>query len=360
MLTNEVLSCPEGRLWKVAVGEEKQALIKNETWTVVKKDHILAGQRILTSKWIFKKKEDVKYKARLVVRGCQQVMGIDCGGTYSPVLNSGPIWALLGIAKRYRGKGMYGEHHLKLARICPLKSECCVFKNADGSVILGLVDDGVVVGKDCRVVYSLLEVLEREFEVVAQLLEAYNMTEAKQPQLRRRRKGRTEKELRGSVVYLSKKTRPDIAYASPTEEDIVSIKQILRYLRGTENLEIRFGGSSPMEGLVSFCDADFTGDSQSRRSNTGYVIYYSGGPIIWCARKQPVVALSTAEAEYIVTAEFTKELIYLKAILEKILGKEVTARLHVDNQTALSLMKNGLLIRRSKHIDVQFHYIHGK
>ncbi|KAJ8892364.1 hypothetical protein PR048_004944 [Dryococelus australis] len=85
-----------------------------------------------------------------------------------------------------------------------------------------------------------------------------------------------------------------------------------------------------MEELVGFCDADFAGDPQSRK------------------------------AEYIVAAEYTKELMYLKAVLVEILGKEVTARLHVDNQSALSVMKNGVLNRRSKHIDVRYHYIHEK
>ncbi|KAJ8881030.1 hypothetical protein PR048_017503, partial [Dryococelus australis] len=261
--------------------------------------------------------------------------------------------------------------HLKLAGICQLKSESCAFKSADGSVILGLyvdegsvilglyidegsvilglyidegsvilglyVDDGILVGKDCRVVIRLLD------GTVAQLLGAYNMTEAKPPAVERKeeKEGQNKtfpyRELLGSLTYLSSKTRPDIAYAvnrcsrsveNPTKEDIVSIKQVLRYLRGTENLGIRFGGSFPMEELVGFCDDDFVGDPQSRRSTTGYVIYYCGGPISWCTRKQPVVALSTAEAEYTATAECTKELIYLKAVLEEILVKEVTARLH--------------------------------
>ncbi|KAJ8879735.1 hypothetical protein PR048_020343 [Dryococelus australis] len=135
-------------------------------------------------------------------------------------------------------------------------------------------------------------------------------------------------------------------------EDYVMLTRVLRYLRGTENLGIRFGGSSPVEELVGFCDANFAGDPQSRRRTTGNAIYYCGGPISWCARKQPVVALSTVEAEYIAAAECTKELMYLNAVLEEILGKEVTARLHVDNQSALCLMKNGVLNRRSKHIDV--------
>ncbi|KAJ8865894.1 hypothetical protein PR048_033417 [Dryococelus australis] len=380
LIYEEALSCPVGRHWKVAVEEEKQALIKNKTWTVMKKEDVPAGQRILTSKWIFKKREDGKYKARLVVRG---------------FLNSGPMQALLEMALRegyvlrtfdvktaflygYLEKPVYlyppppphpeGVNisgvcrltkllyslkqapmrwnvritdNLKLAGMCQLKSEPCVFKNSDGSVILGLyVDFGIVVGKDCRVVDGLfpgMEIMRNEKGLhlnqtgaMAQLLEAYNMTEAKPAlTLAVERKGEEKegqnrtfpyRKFLGSLMYLSNKTSRSVE--NPSEEDIVSIKRVLRYLKGTENLGIRCDGSSPMEELVDFCDANFAGDPESRRSTTDYVIYYCGGPISWCARKQPVVTLSTAEAEYIAAAECTKELMYLKAVLEETLGKE--------------------------------------
>ncbi|KAJ8868387.1 hypothetical protein PR048_029903 [Dryococelus australis] len=232
----EALSCPEGRHWKVAAEEEKQALIKNETWTAVRKEYVPAGQRILTSKWIFKKK-----------------------GRWKITLN----WL------------------------------ACVFKNADGSFILGLYVDG----KDCRVVDSLLEGLEREFEVSIQK----NPTRFLGMEIVRNKKGLNLNQT-GTVAQLLEAYNMTETKPVPTTADIVSIKPILRYLRGTENLEIRFGSSSPMEELVGFCDADFAGDPHSRRSTTGYVIYYCGGPISWCARKQPVVALSTTEAEYVASA----------------------------------------------------------
>lgn len=83
---------------------------------------------------------------------------------------------------------------------------------------------------------------------------------------------------------------------------------------------------------------------------------FGKGPISWCSRN-PIVSLSTTEAEYI-AAECCKELIYLKNILESIANKRVKAKLLINNQGAL--IKNGILHRRSKHIDVRFHFISEK
>ncbi|GJQ86998.1 hypothetical protein Trydic_g12581 [Trypoxylus dichotomus] len=74
------------------------------------------------------------------------------------------------------------------------------------------------------------------------------------------------------------------------------------------------------------------GDCESRRSTTGYVILYSGGPVSWCTRKQPIVALSTTEAEYVAAADCCKEVIYLKSFIEELLS-EVTATLNIDNKS---------------------------
>jgi hypothetical protein len=109
--------------------------------------------------------------------------------------------------------------------------------------------------------------------------------------------------------------------------------------------------------LEAFSDADFAGDVKDRKSVTGYVIMMSGGPISWCSRKQSIVALSTTEAEYIAAAECCKELKYLRMLIEELTGKRVEAELCVDNQSAIKLIESGQVTRRSKHIDVRYHYI---
>ena len=97
---------------------------------------------------------------------------------------------------------------------------------------------------------------------------------------------------------------------------------------------------------------------ETRRSTTGYVILLAGGAISWCSRKQSVIALSSTEAEYIAAAECCKELLYLKTLLEEILNNEIKIELNIDNQSAIALIKNRILNKRSKHIDVKFRFVH--
>ncbi|KAJ8895529.1 hypothetical protein PR048_000865 [Dryococelus australis] len=88
----------------------------------------------------------------------------------------------------------------------------------------------------------------------------------------------------------------------PTNSDITSLKRVWKYFKGTSDLGIRFAGDTSTE-LFAYCDSNFARDKQTRRSTTGYVIFYCGRPISWSTRKQPVVVLSTTEADYIAPAE---------------------------------------------------------
>lgn len=173
----------------------------------------------------------------------------------------------------------------------------------------------------------------------------------------------------GSLLYLSTRSRPDIAYPvnfcsrhleNPVEEDIISVKRIMKYLVGTTNQGISYLKDSDMNLLEAYCDADYAGDEDTRRSTSGYVILYAGGPIAWCSRRQPIVALSSTEAEYIAAADCCKELLYLKSLIQEITNSPLQVKLYVDNQSAISLMKTGVMNKRSKHIDVRYHFIHEK
>jgi len=111
----------------------------------------------------------------------------------------------------------------------------------------------------------------------------------------------------GSLMYAMVCTRPDIAHAvgvvsrymnNPGKEHWMVVKWILRYLRGTTNQEICFGGLDiPLQGYV---DADMAGDRDNKRSTTGYVFTVGGKTISWVSKLKSVVALSTMEAEYVV------------------------------------------------------------
>lgn len=127
----------------------------------------------------------------------------------------------------------------------------------------------------------------------------------------------------GSLLYLTMKTRPYICYAvsyssrhtqSFKSKDHLNVKRTFRYLQGTRGLGLVYGEDTDTEKLVAYCDADYAGDPETRKSITGYVIKYCGRPVSWCSKKQPVVALLTTEAEYISATECCKELLYLKGV----------------------------------------------
>jgi hypothetical protein len=168
-------------------------------------------------------------------------------------------------------------------------------------------------------------------------------------------------QLIGSLMYLSVCTRPDIAQAvgalarymaSPTAAHWQAAKGVLRYIAGTPGFGITFNGL----GLAAYCDADYAGDLDSRRSTTGYVFTLGGGAISWSSRLQPTVAASTTEAEYMAAAYAIKEGLWLRNLLSKIGVGTNSITIFADNQSAIKLLKNPVFSMRSKHIDVIYHF----
>lgn len=167
-------------------------------------------------------------------------------------------------------------------------------------------------------------------------------------------------QLIGSLLYLSVCTRPDITQAvgalarymaCPTVSHWQAAKGVLRYIAGTANFGITLSGHN----LEGYCDADYAGDLDSRRSTTGYVFTLGGGAISWSSRLQSTVAASTTEAEYMAAAYSIKEGLWLRTLLSE-LGLNSTIAIHADNQSAIKLLKNPVFSMRSKHIDVIYHF----
>jgi len=141
--------------------------------------------------------------------------------------------------------------------------------------------------------------------------------------------------------------------AKPTTEHWTAAKGVLRYLSGTANYGITFGGQELK--LTAYCDADYGGDIDTRRSTTGYVFILGGGAISWSSRLQPTVAVSTTEAEYMAAAYAIKEALWLRTLLTE-MGLEDPITICADNQSAIKLLKNPVFTMRSKHIDVIYHF----
>ena len=113
--------------------------------------------------------------------------------------------------------------------------------------------------------------------------------------------------------------------------------------------------------LVVFSDADWAGDSNDRKSTSGYVFVINGGAISWKSRKQTCVALSTAEAEYVALASAAQETTWMRQLLSDLHHQQHGPTvLYEDNQAANAISKNSQSHTNMKHIDIRYHYIREK
>jgi hypothetical protein len=133
----------------------------------------------------------------------------------------------------------------------------------------------------------------------------------------------------------------------------------MRYLKGTMELKLTLGGKDI--SLQGYCDADWGGDASTRKSTTGYVFFLGVGAISWNSKRQPTVALSTTEAEYMAASQSAKEAIWLRQLMADVGCVQGEATIIMcDNQGCIALAKNPKHHSRTKHIDVQHHFIREK
>ncbi|GJV44814.1 hypothetical protein Tco_1429350, partial [Tanacetum coccineum] len=142
--------------------------------------------------------------------------------------------------------------------------------------------------------------------------------------------------------------------SNPGKKHWEAVKWIFRYLRGTSKLGITFGNRKPM--LVGYTDSYLAGNKDNVKSTSGYLITFAGGAISWQSRLQKCVALSTTEAEYVVTTKACKELLWLKRFLQELSFKQQRYAVLCDNQSTIHLAKNSMFHKR-KHIDIRYHWI---
>ena len=173
----------------------------------------------------------------------------------------------------------------------------------------------------------------------------------------------------GSLIYIMTSTRPDIAYtvtklsqfmSCATQYHMTMTKHLLRYLKSTIDDKLIFTKSDKPLEIVGFSDSDWAGSIEDRKSITGYSFRMcDNGPLIsWRAQKQQTVALSSCEAEYMALCSAVQEGKYLMSFLNEVLSLGQTKfTLFNDNQGASALAKNPVNHKRSKHIDIRFHFI---
>lgn len=142
----------------------------------------------------------------------------------------------------------------------------------------------------------------------------------------------------------------------PTENNFGAVKRLLRYIKWTitHGLHIQSG---PLH-LSAFTNADWAGDPIDRRSTSGFVVFLGRNPISWSAKKQPTVARSSTEAEYRAMAHTAADLVWVQQLLSELqITLSYPPTLWCDNKSAMALAPNPVYHARTKHIEIDYHYI---
>jgi hypothetical protein len=313
------------------------------------------------------------------------------------------VKSLYGLKQAPRQWNKKFDSFLKLFDLQQSSIDKCVYYSGDKSLILAIyVDDGLAAGRDKKLLDKLIDHLRANFELKSMNCESYlgleikrdlkaktlDISQARYVEKILNKFGMKDsnavntpeevgasfegspllptdnqfKELLGSLLYLTTCSRPDISHAvsiasrtaQPTQAHWMALKRILRYLKGTTDLGIRFRWENPNE-LIGYSDADYANDAATRKSTTGYCIYYGGGPIAWRCQRQPIITLSTTEAEYVAGCELVKEIMPIREQLIELgqLDAAHPTTVYIDNQSTVRIATNESGQRRTKHIDIR-------
>ncbi|KAH9750946.1 Integrase catalytic domain-containing protein [Citrus sinensis] len=286
---------------------------------------------------------------------------------------------------------LHGELQKKIVTQQPegCSYDCCVYfkETSRGGMIYLLlyVDDMLIACHDREEINHLKNLLSREFEMkelgeakrilgmdiiinkskksllltqqsyIRKVLVRFGMNDAKQvhtPLASHFKLSAAQPDISHAVSLVSK------FIANPGYEHWRAVQWIMRYLKRTLEVGLIYGGEDKNgHTLICYVDADFAGDLDKRRSQTGYLFTLEGCTVSWKATLQNIVALSTIEAEYTAAAEALKETIWLKGMITELEAKQEYVTVYSDSQSAIHLSKNQSHHEKTKHIDVKLHFV---
>jgi Reverse transcriptase (RNA-dependent DNA polymerase) len=169
----------------------------------------------------------------------------------------------------------------------------------------------------------------------------------------------------GGLLYLTH-SRPNITYSvsiisrfmqAPSAQHMGAAKRVLRYVAGTQNLGLWYKRTDEIK-LVGYSDSDWAGSFDDKKSTSGYLFTIGNTPVSWNTKKQPTVALSTAEAEYTAVSSATCQAVWIRNVLAEMGFKQMKATvIYCDNMSAIAMSKNPVQHSRCKHIDIKLHFV---
>ena len=146
----------------------------------------------------------------------------------------------------------------------------------------------------------------------------------------------------------------------PREPHLALVKWILRYVRGTLDFGLQLH-SSIVSSLMAYSDADWVGCPNTQRSTSGYPVFLGDNLVSWSSKRQPTVSHSSAEAEYRAVANAVAEVTWLRQfLLELHCPVHQASIVYRDNMSATYLSTNPVQHQRTKHIEIDLHFIRDK
>ncbi|GKA60702.1 ribonuclease H-like domain-containing protein [Tanacetum coccineum] len=308
--------------WVQAMNEETQALYENNTWDLVE---LPRNRRAIGSKWVYKTKlkstgEIDRYKARLVAKWFNQKEGIDYEETFSPVVKIGTVRCLISLA---------------------VQNGWCLFQlDVNNAFLYGNLDEDAPKQWNNRLTEALIET---GFQQSGHDHSLYT------------------KESGGSFIALLVYV-DDIVLTGNNINEINNVKKFLsskfkikdlgelKYFLGIEVLKTDKGGLC----LLAKCHV-------TRRSVSGYCVFFNGCMVSWKSKKQATLSKSSAEAEYRSMTAATCELIWVVNILKYLkVTNLLPAKLFCDNSAAIQIAANPVMHEKTKHFDLDVHIIREK
>ncbi|XP_003370725.1 reverse transcriptase family protein [Trichinella spiralis] len=260
-------------------------------------------------------------------------------------------------------------------------ADSCLYVSAPGAecrIVLRLyVDDGLLCCWSLTVLKELVKKLDAEFEITIGVPSNFVGLEIYRDRSKSTIAIGQKNYIKRVLLKFKMGSLSKVALfaENPGLSHWKAVKRIFRYINGTKYLKLVYCsnlnrdkiGIPSMENqhqLIAFCDSDWAGDADNRRSTVGYIMTFCNGPVAWSSRVQKTIALSThdrrrsVEAEYMALTEGVKEVKWIRQLLMD-LGRNqvIPTLLFSDNQGAAFLTKNPQHHRWTKHIDIRYHFI---